>query len=287
VSARLRAAATAAAVALTAAVVLPTAAFCAPAAPQAGGPLDLQTWVESGQLIIVTAITIPEATKLPATVRVPVPDGANVQWAGEVLGGDLSADPARTYKMIKSPVGGQYAEFTLEQTRSAQVDADMKGVTIDGAVTSASFDWVQSVSSPSTSFSVRVPANASDVKFSPAPAGAPDTNASGERLYSGEAITLDPGETQPVSLSYSTGTSSAAPVQASGGLDSLVLVLVGALVVAVIVLVVVLARQRQGAAEPEPAATGKRAPSASASSAAKAPSATPPSDDDWGFDDEE
>ena len=75
---------------------------------------------------------VPETTKLPTTVRVPVPEGATVQWAGEVLGGDLSADPARTYKMIKSPVGGQYAEFTLgADAQSAQVDADMAAVTVE------------------------------------------------------------------------------------------------------------------------------------------------------------
>ncbi len=150
------------------------AGAAAAGAPEAGGDLDLQTWSEAGQLIVVTAITVPETVKLPTTVRIPVPEGATVQWAGEILGGELSADPARTYKVIKSPVGGQYAEFTLEQTRSAQVDSAMAVVKVEGDVTSAAFEWIQSVSSPLTSFSVRVPANASNPQITPQPSGQPD-----------------------------------------------------------------------------------------------------------------
>ena len=221
---------------VAAAFGVPASAFSATAkAPDAGGAIDLQTWVESGQLIIVTAITVPASTPLPATVRIPVPQGATVQWAGEILGGELSADPARPYKIVKSPVGGQYAEFSLEQTRSAQVDADMTTVTVNGASVAAAFEWIQATASPSTSFSLRVPAGASDVKFTPGPLGEPDTNADGERLYSGTGFKLDPGQTQPVALSYTTGVPGPA-ASSSGSIDSLVFALVAALCVAIAVL---------------------------------------------------
>jgi hypothetical protein len=252
-------------------------------APEAGGDLDLQTWSESGQLIVVTSVTVPESVKLPTVVRIPVPDGAAVQWAGEILGGELSADPARPYKMIKSPVGGQYAEFTLEQTRSAQVDSSMAVVKVEGDVTSAAFEWVQSASSPLTSFSVRVPANASDPQITPRPSGQPDTNAAGERLYSGDPVKLKPGQKQQVSFSYSTGA--AAPAQAAGSsLDALIGVLAAALGLALIVLVVVIVRQRRGSANAVPSpGTSRRAPRDEGPVQAPRADSTP--EDGYGFDD--
>lgn len=270
---------------LAAVLVAPVTVFAAVAtAPDAGGGLDVQTWADSGQLIVVMAVAVPEDVKLPTTVRVPVPVGATVQWAGEVLGGDLNADPARPYKIIKSPVGGQYAEFTLEQTRTAQVDADMPTLKINGDITSASFEWIQSVASPFTSFSMRVPANASDPNLSPQPSTQPETNSEGERLYSGDPLNLKPGQKQTVTFSYSTAAVSSAA--RAGGMDPLVLALIAALVVAVVALFVVLARQRQSAGPTTPArldspgsATRGETPDDESQSVAA-------SDDDWGFDDE-
>lgn len=271
---------------LAAALAAPTAALAAAAtAPEAGGTLDLQAWPDSGQLIVITAVTVPEGVRLPVTVRVPVPEGAVVQWAGEILGGDLNADPARPYKIIKSPVGGQYAEFTLEQTRTAQVDADMPVVKVNGDVTSASFEWIQSASSPFTSFSVRVPGSASNVQISPQPSGQPETNAAGERLYSGDALKLEPGKKQAVAFSYSTGAVS--PAASAGGVGTLVFALSAALVVAIAVLIAVVIRQRRSTL-PAPSVRQDRSFAATtrADSSEKAPQPGPPSDDDWGFDDE-
>jgi hypothetical protein len=271
VSARRGVVALAAGLVLAVALGSPTAGLAAGVnAPEAGGVLDLQTWVESGQLVIVTAIAVPESTKLPATVRIPVPDGAAVQWAGEILGGDLSADPARPYKIVKSPAGGQYAEFTLEQTRSAQVDSQSSTVTVDGAKTSAAFEWVQS--------------NASGVKITPEPSGAPDTNSNGERLYSGGQMTLTPGQTQNVAFSYSTvvagpSTASTDPVR------SLVIVLIIALVAAVAALAVAVARQRKGAVPAQPGPATSQGPSAKVQTAADKPASGTTADEDWGFDD--
>ncbi len=282
---RRRLAALAGACMLLATLATATVAGAAAAgAPEAGGDLDLQTWSESGQLIVVTAVTVPETVKLPTTVRIPVPEGATVQWAGEILGGELSADPARTYKVIQSPVGGQYAEFTLEQTRSAQVDSAMAVVKVEGGVTSAAFEWIQSVSSPLTSFSVRVPANASNPQITPPPSGQPDTNAAGERLYTANPVKLESGQKQPVSFSYSTAAAPPAGAAASS-LDTLIFAIVAALAVALIALVVVLVRQRQGTT-PTPPAPQKAAARASRTEAPAqaAPTSSSP-EDGYGFDD--
>lgn len=274
--------------ALALSVVSPVTGLAAGAkAPEAGGPLDLQTWVESGQVIIVVAVNVPESTRLPATVRIPVPDGASVQWAGEVLGGELSADPTRTYKIIQSPAGGQYAEFTLEQTRSAQVDAQLASATVDGANTSATFEWVQSAASPSTSFSVRVPQGASGVKITPAPGGPPQTNSAGESLYAGESVVLAPGEKQTVSFSYSNGSSASAVAAPASQLSSIVTALFVALALAVVVLIVALTRQRRAAASPAPTAVASRGASDVPQASQEKPSGQAASSEEWGFDDEE
>ncbi len=282
--------------ALTAALLLslgaPLSAFAA-TAPQAGGDLDVQAWTESGQLIIVTAVAVPEDVKLPATVRIPVPDGASVQWAGEVLGGDLSADPAREYKLVKSPAGGQYAEFTIEETRSAQVDAQMSAVTVDGATTTATFEWIQATASPLTSFALRVPPNAQNVKMTPSPSGAPDTNDIGERLYSSAPVKLEPGATQTVSLSFTAGTAPAAGAASDSGLNTLIVVLIVALAAAVVVLFAVIARERrsvsvtpeQSTGEHRPARRSERPSAVPAEKAADDSGAKSSPDDDWGFDD--
>jgi hypothetical protein len=283
---------------LAASPVTAHAAAATTPTPAANGTLDLQTWPEGGQLIIVTALEVPDTVKLPAIVRIPVVQGATVNWAGEVLGGDLNADPARKYVIKKSPAGGQYAEFTLEQTRSAQVDASMPGLTINGNSTTGTFEWIQSVSSPFTSFSVRVPPNSSGVVVSPQPSSLPQQNASGESLYSGDPMTLAPGARQKVSFTYTTGAAGAGSSR-TGSMNTLIFLLIAALIVAVVALVIVASRQRSGGAQP-PAASGSRGTakkaSASTSGSGKRPAKTPSppaadepqehdsEDDAWGFD---
>lgn len=245
--ATIRSVAAIAAIALAAWCLAATAALAAtPTAPDAGGDIDVQAWPEGGRLIVVAAITVPPDVSLPVKVRIPVPDNATVQWVGEVLGGALSADPARPYEIVKSPVGGRYAEFMLEETRSAQVDADMPALTQSGDDVSASFDWVQSTVSPFTSFSVRVPASASNVQISPQPAGPADVNDAGELLYSSDRVKLEPGTTQRVTFSYST-SKRIPTTQAAGGTSVLVVTLSIALVTAVAALVFVVVRQRRAA----------------------------------------
>lgn len=246
---RLKAAAALVTCALIVGLLAAPAAMAAESAtPKAGGTIDLQAWPDNGRLIVVVAITVPADSKLPATVRVPVPEGANVQWVGEVFGGDLSADRALPYEMVKSPVGGRYAEFTLEQTRSAQVDAEMPALTQDGDGVSASFEWIQATDSPFTSFSIRVPASASNVKISPPSSSPPEPNAAGELLYSGDPTRIEPGGKQLVEFSYST--LAPPPATAGGSGSPLIFAFSVALVVAVAAFIVVIVRQRQGGAPP-------------------------------------
>ena len=281
--------ATLAAVVLAAIISAPIVAFAANA-PSAGGTLDLQAWPENGTLVVVTALTIPGTTKLPVTVRVPVPAGAQIQWAGEILGGDPAADPTRVYKVKKSPAGGQYAEFTAETTRVVQVDSYLPVLKTDGANTSATFDWIQSVNAPSETFSMRVPKGATNVVLTPKPSGAPETNAAGETLYSGDTLQLAAGSTTPVSIAYATGAAPVGATAAGGTGQSLLYFAFALLVVVAGVLVVIVVKQQKpgGSSVSEDASsTDRRRKKAQAdedpADAEQSPADKDADSDDWGF----
>jgi hypothetical protein len=245
---------------LVSSLIFPIVASAAVSAPPAGGDLELQTWPENGDLVAVIALTVPANVKLPATVRLPVPAEAAVQWAGEVLGGDPNLDPSRPYKLKTSPAGGRYAEFTIETTRSAQVDSVLHVLKTNGADVSAAFDWVQSVSSPSVTFSERVPSNATNVRVTPPPVGAPDFGIVGQALYEGNPTQLAPGTKTRVSLAYTSSTTTGTPPAPIGQGESLLYFAVTVLAIVAVILVVVLVRQGQRQASEEEVGDGGENP---------------------------
>jgi hypothetical protein len=216
------------------------------AAPLADGDTDVQLWpgAQPGQLIVIVSVTLPETTELPATVRIPVPDGMRVDWAGEILAeGDAANDPQRGFTLGQGE-GGQYAELELSESRMGQIELSGLALAVDGSVSSATLRYVQTVPTGVVSFSVRVPAGASSVIIEPAPALEPSRNATGESLYTLPSFELEPGAAQSVSVSYSSGQATAQSTGAGGISSTLIGVLVALLVGAVILLAVVLKRQR-------------------------------------------
>ena len=228
--------------ALIVAFCVPSAALAEVAHP-AGGSLDVQIWPQGGETTVIVGLDVPPSVKLPTVVRLPFPPGTRVQWAGEILGGDPASDPLREHKVLKS-AGGEYAEFTLTKSHRAQIDTTGLPLTSDGATFSGKVGWIQSVDASATTISVRVPANAADVRITPVPAGAPDRNETGEALYTLPPAALTQGKTQQVTFSYSIGAPRAAASNSSSA-DGLVLGLGVALGVAVAGLLVLLAWQRR------------------------------------------
>lgn len=221
------------------AVALPAVAFAA--APTAGGPVDVQVWPQDGQTIVISSVELPATTKLPAIVRIPVIPGSKVEWAGEIVGADASSDLPRDYKLVDG-VGGQYAEFYLTTSRRGQLDSVASSLTVSGTTVSTTVNWIQTVASDETLFSVRLPGGISQVKISPAPQGSPTTNDAGEALYVLPAATLKAGAPTVISLSYSTVPEPVAdPAKSSA--NTLVLVLGGVLVLAVVALILVVRRR--------------------------------------------
>jgi len=246
--------------ALVIALCVPSAAFAEVAHP-AGGSLDVQIWPQGGDTTVIVGLDVPASVKLPTVVRLPFPPGSVVQWAGEILGGDPASDPLREHKVLKNADGGEYAEFTLTKSHRAQIDTTGLPLTSDGTTFSGKVGWIQSVAASATTISVRVPPNATDVRITPAPDGAPDLNETGEALYTLPPVVMTQGKTQEVTFSYSI-TAPRAAASSSSSADGLVAALGVALGAAVAALLVLLARQRRA---PASAGTPVRPNRASAS----------------------
>lgn len=232
-------------VALVLASVLPTGAVAAPDAPQ--GQLDVQLWMDAdpGKAIAIVSVSLPEQTKLPALVRIPIPTGTSIDWSGEIAGTDASGDVPHEAQ-VKQGGGGSYAEFTVEQSRQAQIEVSGIVQRTDASGTSATLEWVQSVPATAVAFSVRLPAGAKTVEIDPAPTGEPARNEMGETLYTLPSQGLEVGEKTTVSVRYGTGgTTGAAPAPQTLQTGTVVGVLAAILAVAFVALLVVLQR-RQG-----------------------------------------
>ena len=78
---------------LMAAFVLGSASI-AFAAPAQWDSVDLVVHDENGKQLVILAGVIPTETALPAEVEIAVPAGLELQWAGEILGGDPGKDPS-------------------------------------------------------------------------------------------------------------------------------------------------------------------------------------------------
>ncbi|MHB9002919.1 MAG: heavy-metal-associated domain-containing protein [Coriobacteriia bacterium] len=113
---------------LTALMLLPGAAFAATATAER---VDIQVdpTDAAGALYIVTA-TLPAGTPLPATVRLSMPQGATVAWAGEVLGGPLEDDPTVQPVIEHGDNGYDVVSLTLSKALRGQLELTVPGLLV-------------------------------------------------------------------------------------------------------------------------------------------------------------
>lgn len=230
--------------AITAALGLIGPASAAPVKPE----FEVQVWPggEPGGVALLTGVAVGPEVSLPVTVSVPVPEGFELVWVGENLGGDVSADPTRPY-VEKTGPDGRWVEFSLRTARAGQVECVMSPLVTKDGKTTAALEWRQSVPASITGFSVRLPAGADDPSIVPAPVGSPDANETGDTLYTLPSRQLVVGERMKLSIAYAT-----AAATTSGDADSstaILGVLLAALVLATAALALVLVRRRGGATE--------------------------------------
>lgn len=254
-------------IALALAAILPSAAFAVggssatstpitalaprsaiPSAPVAIPSLEVQVWPsgEPSKTVMIISASVPDSVKLPVTLKVPVPQGADVIWVGEVLGGDPAADPYRQTQMVQA-AGGRYVRFELSQSHTAQMELTGFPPVVNGDRVVAKVEWLQTAEASQTGFSVRLPAAVTDVTISPTPEGRPQSNESAESLYALPTKVLKVGQKQAINIDYSTGIVN--PGSSANTPSTLLIGLGVALVVAVAGLAVVIARGRRSAEE--------------------------------------
>ncbi|MRR10942.1 hypothetical protein EG835_00255 [bacterium] len=238
-------------VAFLIAISVPAIALAAPVSLE-GSEIWVQIWPEGepNTNVIIVGVELPADTTLPATVRLPVPDGATVFWAGEILGPDPSTDIQREFQLVKGE-GGMAAEFTVETTRSVQFDATYGAIEIDGNDLISKFEWRQTVPSATTAFAVRTPVGTGDVTIEPAPPTDPRENESGERLYTLNTAQLQPGATYPIKITYRRAGVTDLEANSS---ETLLWILGGLLGAAVLALVVAVLAQRRRSGDVGPVA---------------------------------
>lgn len=188
-------------------------------------------------LAIVSALVDPQEA-LPASVSVPVPAGSTLLWAGEVLGGDPSADPSRTTTVERIGEMDVYT-LTLEQAYTAQLEIQLPAPTISGSKVIAGLTWTNPGRETLVTGSVVVEPGGRDVKTTPAASGETRTNDAGETLYPVEGKRLAEGETYELTVEWERGGGVATDNE-----TSTLPLLLGALAAAVVALVAVMARER-------------------------------------------
>lgn len=208
--------------------------------------VDVQLWTEDGgRTSLVVVGVIPTSTPLPATVTLPVPKGAVVQWAGEVFD-DSTKDTGR--QPVFSP-DGLSLTITTENSYNVQYEAQYAPYTDKGGRRYAKLAWVQTVPAAAEQFAVKVPAASDDVRVKPEPAGEPFTNGTGDKLYQLRPVTLDVGGKYELSADYRAGYPEVETPKSP--FDYVLPVTLGLLGVAVVGLVVVAYRSRSGASAGE------------------------------------
>jgi len=209
--------------------------------------LDIQLWPsEADGVNLVVSAEVPADVELPATVRMPLPEGATLGWVGEVFGGDVSKDIQRQYT-LEDGEGGTVVVLTVSESRVVQYEAHMVPLSQAGERYTATLRWVQSAPSAAQAWAVKMVPATGDVQTDPAFAGAPQVNAVGERLYTLPQTQLAVGSPHTLTVSFVRGETSATPTPsaANDGARTVLIVLFSLLAIAVVALAVVAARARR------------------------------------------
>lgn len=189
-----------------------TQVAAAAAAPSGWKAIDITLQTEQQQSMLIISGQLPETVKLPHVAELAVPAGTQLQWVGEILGGDPSADPELKYE--KSTANGMDVyRFTMTRARIAQVEGVLPSVTaFDGTNYATSLKWTAWESVPEVRISQRLPQGAQVVQ---AAADAElQTGDSGTSYYAKKVTSPKAGDAIDLTFSYAVPS---APVRSGAG----------------------------------------------------------------------
>jgi hypothetical protein len=215
------------------------------AAPVAWERIDVTRHSGEGAGVTLVSGELPASASLPAQAELSVPAGSELQWIGEILGGEASADPALTY--TKTTVGGSDVyRFTLTKSRTAQIEVPIADTqAFDGTTYTSSLAWTATQNVPEVSLNLRVPQSAKIATAVPGAVMQPGDASysfytkSVKNVKAGDQLTFAVGYTLPaVSAAAATGAAS------SGGSNSVVPIVLVVLVSAAFLGLIVAVRRK-------------------------------------------
>ncbi len=217
----------AATLALALAVFVPAVALAAPI-PWQSVDVIAHSEADATAVLLITG-TLPDSAKLPAQVELAVPADSQIQWAGEILGGDPAQDPTFEYTLT-SKDGLDVYSFTLTKARRGQLEVVSSGIfSTAGEVTTSSLSWTSHIDVGSVSIFARVPATAQLVE--PAEGAAIEQGTGGYNYYGRTLTDVKAGAPIALAFSFTAPAAAAAPGSpASSGDSNLVLFVVFGLV---------------------------------------------------------
>lgn len=217
---------------LVIALALSLHASTALAAPAGWKSVDVTLHSDQQQPILLVSGELPAEVKLPAEAELAVPAGTQLQWIGEVLGGDISKDPALKYTM-SSANGMDIYRFTLARARIAQVEGVAPSATsFDGTNQLAVLKWTAWTAVPEVRISQRFPQGSQIVQSAPGAAVQPGGN--GYSYYTKTVKNPKAGDVLDLSFSYRAPAAGPASTSGSSGSTTNTLALAVIMVIAVV-----------------------------------------------------
>ncbi len=180
--------------------------------------ISLNVGSSSNESVLIVAGVLPESTKLPATVTLVAPTGSTLQWAGEILGGDASADPEVATTKAQSD-GQDLYTFTLTKSRTAQLEVTTQSpITVNGDVYTVTFSQPAWTDVPEAGVAIQIPVSARLTEPATATAGLA-AGPTGYQYYQQQFTAVKKGQPLGVTFSYTlaAATPGAATTTGTGG----------------------------------------------------------------------
>jgi hypothetical protein len=215
------------------------------AAPVTWERIDVTRHSGEGGGVTLVSGELPASASLPAQAELSVPAGSELQWIGEILGGESSADPALTY--TKTTVGGSDVyRFTLTKSRTAQIEVPIPDAQpFDGTTYTSSLAWTATQNVPEVGLNLRVPQSAKIATAVPGAVMQPGDSSYSfytktvKNVKAGDQLALAVGYTLPA-----VAAAAAAGAVPSGGSNSVVPIMLVLLVSAAFLALIVGVRRK-------------------------------------------
>lgn len=187
--------------------------------------LQLDTAAVGQPPMLIVSGTIAQDVKLPATVRLTVPQGLTLSWAGEVLGGPVENDPSLEPVFEHGDAGFDTVTLVLTKGRVAQLELDAGPlVRSSGIERAVALRWLPPADIADVHMSVRLPAGSQIATVTPGARTEPGPETS-------TVVSLDASATagQPLALdiSHTVSQTASSPATSGGGNSAAPLVIFG------------------------------------------------------------